>query len=163
MFEVVVPSGFGRLFSLEVFFPADSVPFFGVELSLFYGFSIEVVDKVSDPVFDGGADGVDIPVWGFNELDVLAVEVDITDELDSSPEVTFEVDFDGDFPSFAGEGELVGMGAGVEDQVVCREFLLGGDFESVLVESGFEQFCGGFELVPSFREVFLDVGEFFHG
>ncbi len=163
MFEVVVPSGFGRLFSLEVFFPSDSVPFFGIEGSFFDGFSIEVVDEVSDPVFDSGADGVDIPVGGFDELDVFRVEVDVTDELDSPSEVTFEVDFDGDFPSFAGEGELVRMGAGVEDHVVCRQFLLGGDFESVLVESGFEQFGGGFELVPSFREVFLDVSEMFHG
>ena len=142
MFEVVVPSGFGRLFSLEVFFPSDSIPFFCIEGALFYGFSIEVVDEVSYPVFDSGADGVDIPVGGFREIDVFAVEVDITDELDSSPEVTFEVDFDGDFPSFAGEGELVGMWSGVEDHVVCGEFLLGGDFESVLFESCKEEFGG---------------------
>ena len=140
MFEVVVPSGFGCLFSLEVFFPSDSVPFFGIEVSFFYGFSIEVVDEVSDPVFDSGADGVDIPVRGFRELDLFRVEVDITDELDSPSEVTFEIDFDGDIPSFTGEGELVRMGAGVEDQVVCRQFFLGFDFESVLVESGEEEF-----------------------
>ena len=140
MFEVVVPPGFGCLFSLEVFFPSDSVPFFGIEVSFFYGFSIEVVDEVSDPVFDSGADGVDIPVRGFRELDLFRVEVDITDELDSPSEVTFEIDFDGDIPSFTGEGELVRMGAGVEDQVVCRQFLLGFDFESVLVESGEEEF-----------------------
>ena len=163
VFEVVVPSGFGRLFGLEVFFPADFVPFFGVKGAFFDGFSIEVVDEVPDPVFDSGADGVDIPVGGFDELDVLAVEVDVTDELDSPSEVTFEVDFDGDIPSFAGEGELVRMGSGVEDHVVCGQFLLGLDFESVLFESGKEEFGGGFELVPSFREVFLDIGELFHG
>ena len=163
MFEVVVPSGVGSLFSLEVFFPSDSVPFFGIELAFFDGFSIEVVDEVSDPVFDSGAYGVDIPVRGFDELYLFRVEVDVTDELDSSSEVTFEIDFDGDIPSFAGEGELVRMGAGVEDHVVCGQFLLGGDFESVLFESGKEEFGGGFELVPSFREVFLDIGELFHG
>lgn len=164
MFEVVVPSGFGRLFCLEVFFPSDFVPFFGIEVAFFDGFAIKVVDKVPDPVFDCGAYGVvDISVWGFDELDVFRVEVDVTDELDSPSEVTFEVDYQGDFTSFSGEGELVRMGAGVKDHVVCGQFLLGGDFESVFVESGKEEFGGGFELVPSFREVFLDVSELFHG
>ena len=168
VFEVVVPSGVGFRFEFGVFFSTDFIPFFGIELSFFDGSSIEVVDEVSDPVFDSGAFSVHVPVWGDFELDPLVDFIgyvfeasDRIQEFGPVAEVCGGIEDEREASSVLFDFIQVGVRSGVHDHFVCRQFPLIGGFEPVFFEAFEKQFERGF--LPSVREVFFDVSEMFHG
>lgn len=71
MFEVVLVTGFRLSFDTGTFFDPYMFPLFVVEVACFGRSSVEVVDEVSNPVFNGGAYGVHVLVWGDFELNQL--------------------------------------------------------------------------------------------
>lgn len=134
-------TGFRFSFYTGTFFEPYMFPVFVVEVAFFGWSSVEVVDEVSNPVFDGGAFGIHVHVWGEFKLNQLVNFIryifEASDRIEvfgPVAEVSSGIEDEGEASSVFFDGIGIGMGSGVQNHLV------GGDVSDLELDRFFLYF-----------------------